>query len=170
LASREEDVKLRSSLSEALWVRSRLWWDEFEESDLHVGSHPYVPAADAMGCIGRWRLGKSRIQDIDDMTAVPERNPDALLEGLLGLAAAQLGNGSPVDSLRTLGRLETLLVTGAREDFSSRQLLDLTLAVRVHALNALHRVDEARALRSECRSRFTKGLLPAILVEDVELR
>ena len=60
-----------------LWAGARLWWDETSEADTRVRSMDYSEDGAAVGCLVRWRRGRSRDDDPDAMRVFVDNNSDA---------------------------------------------------------------------------------------------
>ena len=156
-----------ASVAAALLARARLWWDVPSAVDERVAFQVYTPDAEAVACLARWRLGHARAEDVEAMRAFIARVPDAVPDGNLALAAAQLAAGAAVDAVATLDRLIFTISLDAREDFGILQIRDLAEAIRCKALLAAGRPADARAAAAELLPRLTPGLLPSILCREV---
>jgi len=154
-------------IADALLTRVHLWWDEIGEVDCRRAPHPYEPGENALACLARWRLGRTRATDPEMMHRGAENNPDAVYEYSLAEGAALLGLGRSVEALALLESRILDLRIEAADDFSMHQLLDFALALHARGqLDAGHSQkarEEARILLKTLRP----GLLPAILVEEV---
>ncbi len=154
-------------VAQALRARTHLWWDQLEPEDLEVGSWAYAPGGEAVACLARWRHRQTRADDVSAMDTFFDLNPEAIFEGRLARATALLGVSRNAEALDELNLLIELLEFPSKDDFSNYQILDLTRAVRVVALEADGQDDRARTEAAELLPRLTPGLLPAILVEEV---
>ena len=151
----------------ALHLRAHLFWDELGAEDLRTPSSTYVPEAEALSALARWRLGRTEAGDIEAAERGERENPDAMLEYRLARAAALLGLGRAREALEVVSGLVNVLGPRARVDFADRQSLDLAEAIRVKALGAAGEAARAREEALRLRARLRAGLLPRILVEEV---
>ena len=156
-----------TQMNAALWARAHLWWDEIGEADCAARSWSFAPDGDALACLARWRLGRTRPGDPDAMRAAVERNPDAAWEGQVALAAALLGLGNPREALASLERTVGSLDLLSRDDFMTRQVLDLAGALHAKALLAAGQRAQAMRAASALLPRLRAGLLPRIVVDEV---
>lgn len=150
-----------------LMARARLWWDRVEDEDLEPVSSNYLPAAEAVACLARWRRGQLRPDDDAAMARRAEQNPDVSVEFRVAEAAALLGSGRAGEALGVLGAIDAGLERSARGDFSHRQLLELERALRALALAAAGHPDRARELARQMRAEVDPELLPGILVREL---
>ncbi len=154
-------------LAEAFWARAHLWWDEIKPADLQAETFNYEPAGAALACLCRWRRGRSRPGDVDRMKRLVAANPDALYEGEIALAAAELARHRPTQALAVLDPEIHVLQALATDDFFNHQLLELALGVRLKALRASGQTQMARRAAQRLLHQTAPGLLPARLAREV---
>jgi hypothetical protein len=152
---------------ESLMARAHLLWDEAGEADAAVRSWGFVPEADAMAALARWRMGRPEAGDPDRMRRLGVEWPDAAFEARLALGASLLGLGRSGEAVSELDALVVSLDVVTRDDFALRQTLDLARAIRLKALAAAGRGAEAAREGRALRPSLRPGLLPRILVEEV---
>jgi hypothetical protein len=157
----------RHRIGQSMRSRVNLWWDQVVEGDTAVASWAYAPEGEAVACLARWRLGRTRPEDPQAMAEAIDANPDAADEGQLALAAALLGFDRAGEAAMRLDALIQSLETRAREDFEKRQLLDLARALRCRALRDAGQLERARRAAAALAPSLTPGLLPAILAAEV---
>lgn len=148
-------------------TRARLWWDVVEPQDLEVVGSGYMPAAGAMACLARWRVGSLRPDDAAAMARGAVENPDVEVEYRLAEAAALMASGRAAEAVERLDRLGVDLEMPAHEDFSARQLLELGRALHAVALAAAGRPDRARESAAVLLDEVDPELLPGILVREL---
>lgn len=159
----EEGVQVESAIK----ARVRLWWDQSNLSDCVLAPVSYEPAAGALACLARWRLGKTVPDDPEKMRGEGGDHPDARWEYRLAEAAADLGLGRASEALGLLDSCLPGLQADAVDDFSVFQLLQLGRAL--HARAQLDAGDPAAA-QSEAREllkTLTPERLPAIIAREV---
>lgn len=167
LVNLEQKQTKPAGVIEAFMARAHLWWDEIGPADLEADSYNYAPAGAAIACLCRWRAGRSRPADVALMQRFVVSNPDALYEGRVALAAAELAAHHPERALSVLDREIAVLRLLARDDFFDHQLLQLARGVRVNALLAARRTKRAREAAKNLLATATPGLLPARLAREV---
>ncbi|MGV8040528.1 MAG: serine/threonine-protein kinase [Thermoanaerobaculaceae bacterium] len=157
-------VPVRRRVIEA---RARLWWDQASEADTSLASDDLVPEGEAVACLVRWRLGRTRADDPEVMIDAARRSPDAAIEATIARAASLLALGRPAEALDLVEGLEQPYGTEARWDFRKHQLVGLARALRCMVLARLGRQSDAREAALSLRPALRPGLLPRILVDEV---
>ena len=148
-------------------ARADVWWDEVHDEDCNVRSYDTTPDGDAVACLARWRLGRTRPDDPDAMTAAAKRSPDAAVECDLARAMALLALGRAPAAVQAAVNVVTNLEPRCAYDFMLRQLLDLARACEAKALFAAGRRGEAVREAETLRASLRPGLLPAIVAGEV---
>ncbi len=156
-----------SQLTTALWARAHLWWDDPTEADFSAASMSYAPEGEAIACLARWRRARTSRGDPEAMRRFIAVSADAVWEGHLALAAAQLGLDRAAEAQATLESLINALEPDSRDDFMNRQILDLAEAMHAKAELAGGSVGRARSEAERLRGSLRPGLLPRILVDEV---
>ncbi len=158
-----------ASVIAAVEGRAHLWWDRLDDGDCRVRSFDLVPDGEAVACLARWRLGRSRPEDAALMQGALRRNPDAEAELLVARAMALVASGKAPEAVSELERAEAALSLRGRNnwDFLWEQVDQLAHACRAKALLAAGRRDEALRLAHRLAPVLRPGLLPAILVNEV---
>lgn len=151
-------------------AQARLWWDESFAADCDLQSTPLAAEGEAVGCLARWRLGRSEPADVERMVRFIELNPDGAGLGRVALAAAQLGRPDPRAALTVLDTAMVALESTATYDFGDHQSLALARALRAVALEAAGERDRAAALAEELARDQPSDLLPGILAREVLAR
>ena len=156
-------------LRAAVEARAHLWWDRPSAGDCRARSFDIVPDGAAMACLARWRLGRTRPDDPQAMEVALRTNPDAAPEYLTARAMSLLAQGRATDALTDLDRALAALSRAGRDrwDFLWAVNDQLARACRAKVLLAAGRRNEAFRLARELRPKLRRGLLPAILVEEV---
>lgn len=157
-------VPVRRRVIEA---RARLWWDQASEADTSLASDDLVPEGEAVACLARWRLGRTRADDPEVMVDAAHRSPDAEIEATIARAASLLALGRPAEALDLAEGLEQPYGTEARWDFRKHQLVGLARALRCQVLARLGRLSDAREAALSLRPTLRPGLLPRVLVDEV---
>ncbi len=150
-----------------LGARADLWWDDLHDEDCEVRSFDTAPDGEAVACLARWRLGKTRPKDPDAMADAAKRNPEAATECDLARAMALLALGRTSAAVQATLSAVTYLKPRCAYDFMLYQLLELARACNTKALLAAGRRDEAIREAELLRPSLRPGLLPAILVGEV---
>lgn len=157
-------------LTDALWARPHLWWDEAGPVDCQAETSSLVSAGEALAVLARWRLGRSRPEDAATMQELAASVPDAAGEARLALAAAHLANGDLDASLAELASLVQQLESTATVEFADRQLLDLASGLLATAQAAAGDCAAARSTADALLATATPDLLPAILAREASAR
>ena len=150
-----------------LRARADLWWDDLHDEDCEVRSFDTAPDGEAVACLARWRLGKTRPTDPEAMADAAKRNPDAAMECDLARAMALLALGRTSAAVQATLSVVTYLKPRCAYDFMLYQLLGLARACNAKALLAAGRRDEAIREAKLLHASLRPGLLPAILVGEV---
>jgi hypothetical protein len=156
----------------ALWgdahlARAHLWWDEVTEADGEARPLAIVPGTEAVASLARWRMGRTRPDDVEKLGTLARTHPEAREEALLAEAAALLSLDRPAEALVAIGRLIDRVERRAAEEFDARQTLDLARALRTKALLFSGDAASAREEAVRLRPALRPGLLPRILVDEV---
>ena len=151
----------------SLWARTRLWWDESTVVDCSTKTTQLAADGDAVGCLARWRLGRTGRDDVGLVERSIGLNPDSAGLGRVALAAAHLGLGEPAAALAVLEDAIATLEPTARYDFSDHQTLDLAHAIRATALALTGEHDRAAAEAAGLARTMRPDILPGILVREV---
>lgn len=160
----------RVGVTSALRTRCRLWWDEVGAPDMESRSWNYAPAGRALAALARWRLGQTAADDAQELARAAELRPNAHAEFEIARSAVMIADGDGTAAASRLLVLIAELERAARTDFGQRQLLDLSRAVRIVALEACGETAQARREAAAVRASLTSGLLPANLVDEVLAR
>jgi hypothetical protein len=166
LTARGYIQRVHPAFQRSLMARVRLWWDEPTDADCHVATVDLDADGDAVGCLARWRLGRSESDDVDRMRSSIARNPDSEKLGTVALAAALISAGRADESVAELDGLIPTLARSARWDFGDAQVLNLARAVRVVALQDAGHVHEAEAEGAALSPHLDHEILPGILVAE----
>jgi hypothetical protein len=158
------------AIQSALVARARLWWDETTGVDCELATSQLVADGHALGCLARWRLGRTGSDDVELMGRSIELNPDGAALGRVALAAAHLGRGEPEAALRVLDSATAVLRPAARIDFIAHQNLALARALQAVALAEAGEGQRARELAAELAREQPADLLPGILAREVLAR
>ena len=150
-----------------LRARADLWWDDLHDEDCEVRSFDTAPDGEAVACLARWRLGKTRPTDPDAMADAAKRNPDAAMECDLARAMVLLALGRTSAAVQATLSVVTYLKPRCAYDFMLYQLLELARACNAKTLLAAGRRDEAIREAELLHASLRPGLLPAILVGEV---
>jgi hypothetical protein len=150
-----------------LRARADLWWDDLHDEDCEVRSFDTAPDGEAVACLARWRLGKTRPTDPEAMADAAKRNPDAAMECNLARAMALLALGRTSAAVQATLSVVTYLKPRCAYDFMLDQLLELARACHAKALLAAGRREEAVQEAGRLHSSLRPGLLPAILAAEV---
>ncbi|HVN75996.1 MAG TPA: serine/threonine-protein kinase [Thermoanaerobaculaceae bacterium] len=151
----------------SLWSGAHMWWDELTDTDTRGVSSAFVPAAEAVACVARWRLGRSLPGDPDAMKASQAANPDAAGPCRAARAAALIGLGRPREAASLLDELAAHMESTGIDDFDQQQGLGLARAIYVKALMAAGEREQAIRLARRWQAQLRPGLLPRILVDEV---
>ena len=147
-------------------ARRALWWDRVEAGHGAARSWAFMPEGDAVGCLARWRLGRTGADDPDLMEASAKRYPEAAWACRVAGAAALLGQRRARDATMELEKIEPALRSQGADDFAMYQLHDLVLALRLKALAACGESTKVRVGAAALRGRLRPGLLPGILLAE----
>ncbi|HQT95898.1 MAG: hypothetical protein B7Z61_02170 [Acidobacteria bacterium 37-71-11] len=150
-----------------LRARADLWWNDLHDEDCEARSFDTAPDGEAIACLARWRLGKTRPTDPDAMADAAKRNPDATMECNLARAMALLALGRTSEAVQATLSVVTYLKPRCAYDFMLYQLLGLARACNAKALLAAGRRDEAAQEAARLLASLRPGLLPAILAGEV---
>lgn len=161
------DVTGSAMWGDAHQARAHLWWDEVTEADGRARPLAIVPGTEAVASLARWRMGRTRPDDVEKMQALARTHPEAREEALLAEAAALLSLERPVEALVAIDRLVDRAERRSAEEFDARQTLDLARALRTKALLASGEVERAREEAVVIRTALRPGLLPRKLVDEV---
>jgi len=151
----------------SLWARTRLWWDESTAVDCSTKTTQLAADGDAVGCLARWRLGRTAPEDVRSMQRSIELNPDSGGIGRAALAAAYLGRSEPAAALAVLEDAIAVLEPTAKYDFNDHQVLALVRALRVVALENERENGRAAAEAEELARTVRPDILPGILIHEV---
>jgi len=150
----------------SLWARTRLWWDESTPFDCSTKTTQLAADGDAVGCLARWRLGRTAPDDVVAMERSIELNPDSGGIGRVALAAAHLGLSEPAAAQAVLEDAIASLEPTAKFDFNDHQVLSLARALRVIALENAGENDRAAAEAGELALKVRPDILPGILIHE----
>jgi len=151
----------------SLWARTRLWWDESTAVDCSTTATQLDAGGDAVGCLARWRLGRSDPGDVESMERSIDLNPDSAGIGRVALAAAHLGRSDPAAALSVLENTIAGLEPTAKFDLNDHQALELAHALQVVALDETGEHDRATTLADSLVDELRPDVLPGILVREV---
>jgi len=163
-------IENQHAIQNSLVARARLWWDESTGVDCELASSPLVGDGDALGCLARWRLGRSGADDVELMSGSIELNPDGAALGRVALAAAYLASELPQSTLSTVETAIRSLEPTAKYDFIDFQSLALARALQAVALAEAGEHERATALASELAREQPGDVLPGILAREVLAR
>lgn len=156
-----------SGLQAALRARANVLMDRVGEADGEARSWPLAADGDAIAALARWRLGRSRADDVASMTAFAESARDGEPEGRLALAAALLAAGRPVDAARRCEALEAEVGPESRGSFERLQQLRMAQAIRAKALLAAGDAAAARDVARTVVAASRPGLIWTNLAKEV---
>jgi tetratricopeptide (TPR) repeat protein len=151
----------------SLWARTRLLWDESTVVDCSTKTTQLAADGDAVGCLARWRLGRTNPDDVVLMERSIELNPDGAGLGRVALAAAHIGRSDPAAALSVLDNAIAALEPTAKFDFEDYQALELARALQVVALENAGENERAAAQAEELLRRQRPDVLPGILIREV---
>ncbi len=163
----EQTEEEAAGVTATLWGGAHMWWDELTDTDTRAVASAFAPAAEAVACVARWRLGRTAPEDPDLMTASEEANPEARGPCRAARAAALIGLGRPREAATLLDEISSQLENGGTDDFELIQGVGLARAIYAKALLAAGDRDHARRFAESLRSQLRPGLLPRILVDEV---
>ncbi len=156
-----------TGVTAALWAGAHMWWDEMTEVDTKGGGSSFTPAADAVSCVARWRLGRTAPDDLDRMKASEEAYPEARGPCRAARAAALIGLGRPREAAVLVEEIAAHMESTGVDDFDQFQGLGFARALYVKALLAAGDTGQARRIAQKLQPQLRPGLLPRILVDEV---
>ncbi len=162
-----QNTEVTPALSAALRTRAALWWDLPGPHGGGSDAHPYEPAGPALVVIAQWRWGqlpKDAAARMSRLAAIPG---EGQMETKIALAAALAGEKRFGEAIEVLGRVSAELEVESAGSFTAQQLLHLARAVSVSVQAAAGQKRSALEQARRLRPLLRKGLLPAILVDEV---
>ncbi|MFN7986330.1 MAG: serine/threonine-protein kinase [Thermoanaerobaculia bacterium] len=154
-------------LPAVLRARANVLMDRVTEADGEVRSWPLASDGDALAALARWRLGRSRADDVAAMTAFVESARDGEQEGRLALAAALLAAGRAREAASRCEALESGLLAESRGSFERLQQLRMARAIRAKALLAAGKATAASDVARDLLASSRPGLVWTNLAREV---